>query len=590
MKVVSDNSPASFRSDLLSKSPGRLSPGGGRMTFAKRGEHTVSIRQRSRSQRLPDNAYPRALRPRESGASSVARPRFDFQHRSCGLLLHVTSLPGPHGSGDLGPDSRRFVDFLAAAGQTFWQMLPVGPPGRAPGYSPYDSASAFAGSPWLISLQALNQSGLLAKNDLRPVPGFSSRQINFPAVQQFRELRLRRAFENFRRRRGERGRGFREFCDANADWLEDFALFAALRRASAGKPWTEWESGLRRRQPAALRAARHRLAYEIAGQRFVQFEFDRQWRALRDNAHRRGIGLIGDLPIFVAQDSADVWSHPELFQLDRRGHARRVSGYPPDRFNRNGQRWGHPQYEWGRHEQSGFAWWVRRFERIFELFDAVRIDHFLGFTRTWSIPARAANARSGRWVKSPGAKLFAAVERKLGRRPMIAEDLGHVTSDDVLLRDSFGLAPMRVFQFGFGGEPDSGEHLPHQYPRICVAYTGTHDNNTTVGWFRRLRTSTRRRVLTYSGGSDAAPHLGAIRALMASPANAVIFPMQDVLGLDQRACMNVPGTLEENWRWRMPSMKPDAQARRLRLLAETFGRSSAAGHTSFPVIEKGASP
>lgn len=504
--------------------------------------------------------------------------------------MHVTSLPGPHGSGELGPHARRFVDFLAAGGQTCWQMLPVGPPGRAPGFSPYDSASAFAGSPWLISLQLLNQAGLLAKADLRPAPGLSSRLINFPFVQQFRESRLRRAFENFRRRHGDRGRGFREFCEANADWLEDFALFAALRRASAGKPWTEWESGLRRRQPSALRAARKRLEHEIAGHRFVQFEFDRQWRALRAYAHRRGIGLIGDLPLFVAHDSADVWSHPELFQLDRRGHARRVSGYPPDRFNRNGQRWGHPQYEWSRHEQTGFAWWVRRFARMFERFDAVRIDHFLGFTRTWSIPAWAASARKGRWVKSPGFKLFAAVQRRLGPHPMIAEDLGHVTREDVQLRDSFGLAPMRVFQFGFGGEPDSSEHLPHQYPRLCAAYTSTHDNNTTVGWFQRLRPATRRRVLAYTGGSNATPHLGAIRALMASPANAAIIPMQDVLGLDQRACMNVPGTLEGNWRWRLPPLKLDVEARRLRLLADSFGRIITTGNTNFPVTEMGASP
>jgi 4-alpha-glucanotransferase len=496
--------------------------------------------------------------------------------------MHVTSLPGPHGCGDLGPEAHRFVDFLADAGQAWWQMLPIGPPGRPPAFSPYDSASAFAGSPWLVSLEALARQGLLGKRDLAPVAGLSSRRVNFSATLRFREERLRRAFGGVPRRPTGPARGFREFCDANADWLEDFALFMAMRRDSGGRPWTEWEVAVRRREPSALRAARERLAHEIAGHRFVQFEFDRQWRALRQHAHRRGIGLIGDLPIFVAHDSADVWSHPELFQLDRCGQPRRVSGYPPDRFNRNGQRWGHPQYAWGAHEQTRFAWWLRRFRRIFELFDAVRIDHFLGFTRTWSIPARAESARSGRWVKSPGLKLFAAVERKLGRRPMIAEDLGHVTPADLRLRDAFGLAPMRVFQFAFGSESDSADHLPHNYARLTAAYTGNHDNDTTAGWFRRLPSTQRRRVLTYVECGDTAPHLAAVRALMASPANAVVFPMQDVLGLDHRARMNIPGTVEANWRWRLPSVQLDKPARNLRRMAETFGRIHLSGNRVVP--------
>ena len=511
---------------------------------------------------------------------SQSKPPCDFRRRSCGILMHVTSLPGPHGCGDLGPEAYRFIDFLAAAGQTWWQMLPVGPPGRAPAFSPYDSASAFAGSPWLVSLVALAGKALLAKRNLKPAASLSWHNVNFPATLRFREERLRRAFANFRQRRGERGRGFREFCAANADWLEDFALFMAMRRNAAGKPWTEWDGAVRRREPSALRAARERLAQEIAGHRFVQFEFDRQWRSLRAHAHRRGIGLIGDLPIFVAHDSADVWSHPELFQLERSGRPRCVSGYPPDRFNRNGQHWGHPQYAWGRHEQTGFTWWVRRFERIFDLFDAVRIDHFLGFTRTWSIPATAATPRSGRWVKSPGVKLFAAVQRKLGRRPMIAEDLGHVTPADIKLREAFGLAPMRILQFGFGSEPDSKDHLPHNYSPLTAAYTGNHDNDTTVGWFRHLPPPHRRRALTYLGGSDAGPHLAAIRALMASPAGAVIVPLQDVLGLDQRARMNVPGTIDGNWRWRLPSMKLPGPTRQLGLMAEAFGRNGPSRNTA----------
>jgi 4-alpha-glucanotransferase len=496
----------------------------------------------------------------------------DLNRRSSGVLLHLTSLPGPHGCGDLGLEAHRFVDFLVDAGQTWWQMLPIGPPGRAPGFSPYDSSSAFAGSPWLVSLQTLAQHGLLAPRDLKPTPPFSSRQVNFPATCRFREARQRQAFASFRRRRGERGRAFREFCDANADWLEDFALFMAARRDSGGKPWTEWEGTLSRREPSALRHARQRLAHEVAGHRFVQFEFHRQWQALRQHAHRRGIGLIGDLPIFVAHDSADVWSQPELFQLDRRGWPRRVSGYPPDRFNRTGQLWGHPQYEWAKHRRAGFAWWIRRFERIFERFDAVRIDHFLGFTRTWSVPTPAENARRGRWMKSPGSDLFAAVERKLGRRPMIAEDLGHVTPADVRLRNAFRLAPMRIFQFGFGQDGDAADHLPHHYAPLTVAYTGNHDNDTTVGWFNHLPPAQRQRALTYVGGRDTAFHLAAIRTLMACPANAVIFPMQDVLGLDERARMNVPGTAHGNWRWRLPALPLDRPAQELLQLTELFDR------------------
>ncbi len=496
-----------------------------------------------------------------------------FARRSSGILLHLTSLPGPHGCGDLGPEAHRFLEFLGRAGQSWWQMLPVGPPGRAPGFSPYDSASAFAGSPWLVSLTALAREGLLAPPELKAAPGLSARRVNLAATLRFREARLRQACARFRLRRGERRRDFRDFCDANADWLEDFALFAALRRDAGGKPWTDWEQGVRARRPSALRAATDRLADEVAAQRFVQFAFDGQWRALREHARRCGIGLIGDLPIFVAHDSADVWCHQGLFRLDGHGRPRQVSGYPPDRFNRNGQHWGHPQYRWAAHERTGFAWWGRRFARAFELFDAVRIDHFLGFTRTWSIPAGASSPRQGRWVKSPGPGLFAAVQRRLGARPMIAEDLGHVTPADLQLRDSFGLAPMRIFQFGFGHEADSADHLPHNYPPLCAAYTGNHDNDTLAGWFGELAPAERGRVQAYTGGQPATIHWDSLRTLFASPARLVICPLQDVLGLDRRARMNVPGTAHGNWNWRMESAPSAATAKTLRRLTGLFGRA-----------------
>lgn len=499
--------------------------------------------------------------------------RLDFSRRSGGILLHLTSLPGPHGCGDLGAEAHRFLRFLERAGQSWWQMLPIGPPGRAPSFSPYDSASTFAGSPWLVSLVELARQGLLASTDLRPAPGLSARRVSFPATLRFREERLRLAFAGFRCRRGEQGNDFRAFREANADWLEDFALFAALRRHYDGKPWTDWEKGVRTRQPKALRAAGERLADEVAAHRFVQFEFDRQWRALREHARRRGIGLVGDLPIFVAHDSADVWCHQELFLLNGQGRPRQVSGYPPDRFNRHGQLWGHPQYRWAAHAETGFAWWVRRYARMFELFDALRIDHFLGFTRTWSIPAGASSPGQGRWVKSPGPDLFAAVRDRLGSRPMIAEDLGHVTAADLHLRDSFGLAPMRLFQFGFGSEPDSADHLPHHYPPLCAAYPGNHDNNTIAGWFRELRPAERRRVLAYTGGRPATIHWDSLRALYASPARLAICPVQDVLGLGCGARMNVPGTVHDNWNWRLDAIPSSAIAKALRDLTGLFGRT-----------------
>jgi 4-alpha-glucanotransferase len=288
-----------------------------------------------------------------NSSNSITEQDFDFRYRSSGILMHPTSLPGPHGSGDLGPEAFRFIDYLSALHQRWWQMLPVGPHGRSPGFSPYDSASAFAGNPWFVSLTVLSRQGLLTPEDLKPVKGLSTRKVNFLAMQHYREERLRKAFSSFRRRGGEKDNTFREFCDANSDWLEDFALFAALRRESGGKPWIDWDSGLRLRDPETLSAARKRLEADIATHRFVQFEFNIQWKALQKYSHKNGIGLIGDLPIFLSHDSADVWTHQELFLLDDHGRSSRVSGYPPDRFNEKGQFWGHPQYNWPMHEKTG---------------------------------------------------------------------------------------------------------------------------------------------------------------------------------------------------------------------------------------------
>jgi 4-alpha-glucanotransferase len=496
----------------------------------------------------------------------------DFSVRSSGILLHLTSLPGEHGSGDMGPEAYKFIDFLKRAGQSWWQMLPVGPPGNHPSYSPYDSASSFAGSPWLISPGKLASEGLLTKADLKPGEGLSRSKVNFPAVLHYRKSILNKAIEEFMSGRGENTPEYLLFCEENSDWLTDYALFMALKHESGGKPWTEWHKDVRSRKQAELYKASRRLDKEIRRHLCLQFWFDRQWTELRAKAHGAGIGFIGDLPIFAAHDSSDVWSHQELFSLGNRGMPSHVSGYPPDRFDKKGQLWGHPQYRWKEHQDSAFAWWVSRFERMFGLFDAVRIDHFLGFTRTWSIPFQDANAAKGKWIKSPGESLFTAVRQKLGQRPLIAEDLGHVTAADISLREMFDMAPMRIFQFGFGTEEDSAIHLPFNYNRLCAAYTGNHDMNTLTGWFRNLTPARRRQVLEFTGGHPDTIHLDSIRALQSSAANVVIFPLQDVLGLGTRARMNIPGTIHNNWGWRLNSELSNETARLLQYQCRLFGR------------------
>ena len=331
---------------------------------------------------------------------------------------------------------------------------------------------------------------------------------------------------------------------------------------------------MRKRRPSDLRAAQRHLVDEIGLHRFVQFEFDRQWQELRQHARRCGIGLIGDLPIFVAHDSADVWCNRELFQLDAHGRSTEVSGYPPGRFNRRGQLWGHPQYCWVAHQRSGFEWWVKRFIRLYELFDAVRIDHFLGFTRCWSISCNAKSARHGCWVESPGRQLLAAVKRRLGKRAMIAEDLGLVTPAAIRLREEFGLMPMRIFQFGFDNEEGSAIHQVHNYPQMCAAYAGSHDTDTVVGWFGGLSPAGRKRVLAYTGGRPDTINQDSLRVLQGSCARLVICPLQDVLGLGRQARMNVPGTIENNWRWRIDAIPPLKTAKALKSQTVLYGRYS----------------
>jgi 4-alpha-glucanotransferase len=503
--------------------------------------------------------------------------------RASGVLLHPTSLPGPHGSGDLGDGARRFVDFLASAAQRWWQMLPVGPPGY--GESPYSAESSFAGNPMLVSLEALARAGWLDPASVAPKTPLRSDRMEFPVTEAHRTQHLRAAFSGFVARKSDEP-GFRSFCEHRAGWLDDFALFRALKRAHGGVQWTRWEAGVRQREPRALEAARLRLAGEVAFEKFVQYAFDLQWQAMRSHAAAQGVGLIGDVPIFVAHDSADVWQNPADFFLDANGEPTFVAGVPPDYFSATGQRWGNPLYRWRRMRKSDYRWWVERMRVTLRRFDAVRLDHFIGFTRYWRIPASEPTAIRGQWIKGPGAGFFDAVRAALGDLPLIAEDLGEATAAVYALRDRYGLPGIKILQFAFGDDPSAPSFLPHNYPRRAVVYTGTHDNDTTAGWFHAAggegstRTSAqaqmeRETTMRYLATRGEEIHWDMIRAALASVARLALFPMQDLLGLGSEARMNLPGTGTGNWTWRLEEgALTDALASRLAGLTRTYGRSA----------------
>jgi 4-alpha-glucanotransferase len=498
--------------------------------------------------------------------------------------LHPTSLPGRHGSGDLGHEARAFVDFLAAARQRWWQMLPVGPPGY--GESPYSAQSAFAGNPMLVDLEALAGRGWLDASELAPRTPLATDRIDYAPAEEHRTRLLRVAFARWRAA-GEAGDlgSFRAFVDRSAAWLEDFALFRALKREHGGVQWTRWQPELRRREPAAMAAARARCADEIAFERFVQYAFDAQWRELRAYASARGVALIGDIPIFVAHDSADVWAHPDTFDLDADGELVAVAGVPPDYFSASGQRWGNPLYRWKRMRRDRYGWWADRLRTTLERFDAIRIDHFIGFQRYWRIPASEPTAVRGLWMKGPGADFFEAMKATLGALPIIAEDLGAVTPAVFALRDRFGFPGIKILQFAFGSDPYAYTFLPYNFDRRAVVFTGTHDNDTTVGWFNdqgggwSTRTpaetdAERAAVLAYLGTTGDEIHWDMIRLAFASVANLAVAPVQDVLGLGSEARMNRPGNATGNWVWRLPPGALDAvHAERLAMMTTTYGRA-----------------
>ncbi|CAN5711789.1 4-alpha-glucanotransferase [soil metagenome] len=502
--------------------------------------------------------------------------------RASGVLLHLTSLPGPHGNGDLGSEARAFVDSLARAGQRWWQMLPVGPAGY--GDSPYSAHSSFAGNPLLVALGP--SAGALARTARR-----AARTVDFDAAAAFREAQLWIGHDAFVSVASRKDRAsLAAFIERSAHWLEDFALFSALKRAHGGGEWSRWSEGVRDRKKHALARARREHAGDIAFARFVQWRFDVQWRALRAYCTERGVGLIGDMPIFVAHDSADVWQHRELFTLDPAGQPTSIAGVPPDYFSKTGQRWGNPLYHWKRAAKTGYAWWIERFRATLERFDAVRLDHFIGFVRYWRVPADEETAMNGTWVKGPGEPLFRAVRAALGGGdlPLIAEDLGAVTKKVTKLRRDLGLPGMRIVQFAFGDDPQASLFKPYNHERSSVVYTGTHDNDTIVGWFAdagdgvasaRSAAETdaeRRAALAYLGANPPEIHWAMIRLALSSVANTAIVPMQDVLGLGSEARMNTPGKASGNWRWRLApgAFTPELEARLLEATL-TYGRAPA---------------
>ncbi|HVS16687.1 MAG TPA: 4-alpha-glucanotransferase [Thermoanaerobaculia bacterium] len=497
--------------------------------------------------------------------------------RASGILHHPTSLPGRFGVGDLGPAAAFFLQRLAAAGQRVWQILPVHPPAGA--RSPYDARSTYAGDPLLISPEELVADGLLPAAALAGVEPMEGGRIAFGRAQALKQSLLRTSWQHFRsgasaELRDDLGR-FAEGAE-QAPWLADWTLFAALHRRFEGRAWSSWPTDLRRRAPAALGAAGRELAEEIAFERYVQFLFDRQWRALRRRAEAVGVRLYGDLPIYVAYDSADVWADQELFELDAEGQPLAVAGVPPDTFSDSGQLWGHPLYRWERHRADGFAWWVRRVASALRRVDLLRLDHFRGFVAYWRVPAGAGSAREGRWARGPGRRLFAALETALGELPLIAEDLGSVTPAVRRLRRELGVPGMRVVQFAFDSE--DSEHLPERCPPDTVIYSGTHDNDTTRGWVRVLEGERRQRLDRYLGLSTASADPGEtvwrlLAATLGARSELAVVPMQDVLALGSDARTNTPGVADGNWRWRMRTDAfTDELVERLRSLTETSGR------------------
>jgi len=523
-------------------------------------------------------------------APAVFRLQSMDNPRAAGILLHPTSLPGKFGIGDLGPEAFSFADFLNNSGQTFWQILPLGPTGY--GDSPYQSYSAFAGNTLLISPEKLAEEKLLTPAELSSRPKFKQGRVDFGAVYEWKNKILHLAFEAFHNSPdADLSREFETFQQHNNWWLNDYALYRVLKLSHDHKAWYEWPAELKLRDPLAIQNAANELAESVREQKFYQFLFFRQWHAVKSYANGRGVRIIGDVPIFVALDSADVWCNRDKFKLNADGSPRVVAGVPPDYFSKTGQLWGNPIYDWDKMRNDDFQWWAARIAFTLGMVDVIRLDHFRGFSAAWEVPGTDETAENGAWVDVPGRELFSALRRHLGDLPVIAEDLGFITPDVTELRDSFEFPGMKVLQFAFGGDAHN-QDLPHNYMRNCVAYTGTHDNDTTIGWWHSAETRPVRsvpRAPTARPQPDSAIHLHCktylnttaaeinwdlVRAAWASVAQTAIAPLQDVLGLGSEARMNLPASTTNNWTWRFgPKDLTEKLAKRLKDMTNLYARA-----------------
>jgi 4-alpha-glucanotransferase len=504
--------------------------------------------------------------------------------RSSGVLLHPTSLPGPYGVGDFGPGASQFLEFLAQSKQSFWQVLPLNPTGAT--NSPYLAFSAFAGNPLLISPDLLVAEGLIPSSAIKEAPRFPPTPVDFSRANRFKGRLLRMAHKRFKA-----SDEYEAFCSEQRDWLDDFAFFVALKNQHRGADWNRWEEPLAARRSHALKQARQKLAPEISFHKFVQHLYFRQYARLRREAGARGIRMIGDLPIFVSQNSADVWSNPHLFHLDAKRRPTLVAGVPPDYFSKTGQRWGNALYRWEVMQRDGFAWWRRRLQSSLQFFDVVRLDHFRGLQAYWAIPAHEKTAVNGKWVAAPGNEFLKSIRQQLGDLPIIAEDLGVITPEVEKLRDRFGLPGMKVLEFGFS-DPKN-EHLPHNFMTAhCVVYTGTHDNDTARGWWASAKAGERRFAKRYLGrptlrGAEISWEL--IHLAMRSVAKLAIVPLQDLLNLGSEARMNRPGVELGNWGWRyQPHQLTDAIQERLGELTTVYGRAPEERRENLTQRRKGA--
>ncbi|MBU1007064.1 MAG: 4-alpha-glucanotransferase [Candidatus Omnitrophica bacterium] len=494
--------------------------------------------------------------------------------KKSGILLHITSLFSEYGIGDIGPSARRFADFLAASGQSLWQILPLNPTDQSHGNSPYSSISAFAGNTLLISPELMAKDGFIAGKDIRQRPEFSAERVDYGLVGEYKKNILELAYRNFKAKRNKAE--YEKFCSLNAYWLDDFSLFAAVRTRFDGKPWYEWPEGLRGRNPGELKAAGADLKDERERIKFFQYLFSRQWSALKAHCAKRKVSIIGDMPIYVNLDSADAWKNPGIFKLDKAGKPCFVAGVPPDYFSKTGQIWGNPVYDWDALKSSGYAWWIMRMRRMLEILDMVRVDHFRGFVGYWQIPAGEKTGVNGKWEKAPAEDFFAAMLGKFPKFPIIAEDLGIITPDVKAVMERFGFPGMKVLLFAFGEDNPRHPYLPRNYDENCVVYTGTHDNNTARGWFRNeAGDQEKKRFFEYIGGDVPEEEVAAkmTELAMNSPAAMAMIPMQDILNLDESARMNTPAVTSGNWEWRLlPEQLNPSLAKNLRKITKNSGR------------------